>query len=70
MSATLDAERFSEYFGGSPIIRVPGFTYPVQCFSPVLWYKLFVLSVLQCDVVLIFDYFRSNLSTWRMFLRL
>lgn len=37
--------------------------------SPVLWYKLFVLSVLQ-DVVLIFDYFRSNLSTWRMFLRL
>ncbi|KAG5533941.1 hypothetical protein RHGRI_027960 [Rhododendron griersonianum] len=32
MSATLDAERFSEYFGGSPIIRVPGFTYPVQSF--------------------------------------
>ncbi|KAF7131678.1 hypothetical protein RHSIM_Rhsim09G0210000 [Rhododendron simsii] len=32
MSATLDAERFSQYFGGSPIIRVPGFTYPVQSF--------------------------------------
>uniref|UniRef100_A0A6N2NM09 Helicase ATP-binding domain-containing protein n=1 Tax=Salix viminalis TaxID=40686 RepID=A0A6N2NM09_SALVM len=28
MSATLDAERFSQYFGGCPIIRVPGFTYP------------------------------------------
>ncbi|KAH7841076.1 hypothetical protein Vadar_025239 [Vaccinium darrowii] len=32
MSATLDAERFSQYFGGSPIIRVPGFTYPVKSF--------------------------------------
>ncbi|GLT94049.1 hypothetical protein SLE2022_118120 [Rubroshorea leprosula] len=30
MSATLDAERFSQYFGGCPIIRVPGFTYPVK----------------------------------------
>ena len=29
MSATIDAERFSEYFGGCPIIRVPGFTHPV-----------------------------------------
>ncbi|KAI4381209.1 hypothetical protein MLD38_007306 [Melastoma candidum] len=28
MSATLDAERFANYFGGCPIIRVPGFTYP------------------------------------------
>ncbi|KAJ6736074.1 DEXH-BOX ATP-DEPENDENT RNA HELICASE DEXH2 [Salix viminalis] len=32
MSATLDAERFSQYFGGCPIIRVPGFTYPVKAF--------------------------------------
>ncbi|XP_076906180.1 DExH-box ATP-dependent RNA helicase DExH6-like [Bidens hawaiensis] len=32
MSATLDAERFSEYFGGCPIIRVPGFTYDVKRF--------------------------------------
>ncbi|KAI3728618.1 hypothetical protein L6452_17257 [Arctium lappa] len=30
MSATLDAERFSQYFGGCPIIRVPGFTYNVK----------------------------------------
>ncbi|KAK4492871.1 hypothetical protein RD792_000196, partial [Penstemon davidsonii] len=30
MSATIDAERFSVYFGGCPIIRVPGFTYPVK----------------------------------------
>lgn len=30
MSATLDAERFSQYFGGCPIIRVPGFTHPVK----------------------------------------
>ncbi|KAL5731522.1 RNA helicase [Ranunculus cassubicifolius] len=32
MSATLDAHRFSEYFGGCPVIRVPGFTYPVKSF--------------------------------------
>lgn len=32
MSATIDAERFSQYFGGCPIIRVPGFTYPVKTF--------------------------------------
>ncbi|XP_057545588.1 DExH-box ATP-dependent RNA helicase DExH6-like [Amaranthus tricolor] len=32
MSATLDAERFSQYFGGCPIIRVPGFTHPVKAF--------------------------------------
>ncbi|KAK6917992.1 Helicase, C-terminal [Dillenia turbinata] len=30
MSATIDSERFSEYFGGCPIIQVPGFTYPVK----------------------------------------
>ncbi|XP_031505555.1 DExH-box ATP-dependent RNA helicase DExH6 isoform X2 [Nymphaea colorata] len=32
MSATIDAERFSQYFGGCPIIRVPGFTYPVKTY--------------------------------------
>ncbi|KAL6554433.1 hypothetical protein OROMI_020106 [Orobanche minor] len=32
MSATIDAERFSMYFSGCPIIRVPGFTYPVKSF--------------------------------------
>ncbi|KAM4097227.1 hypothetical protein ACJW30_08G165200 [Castanea mollissima] len=30
MSATLDAELFSSYFGGAQIIRIPGFTYPVR----------------------------------------
>ncbi|XVF14443.1 hypothetical protein REPUB_Repub09cG0060600 [Reevesia pubescens] len=42
MSATLDAERFSRYFGGCPIIRVPGFTYPVKAF-----YLEDVLSILK-----------------------
>ncbi|OWM86275.1 hypothetical protein CDL15_Pgr011099 [Punica granatum] len=32
MSATLDAELFSSYFGGAPIVRIPGFTYPVQTY--------------------------------------
>ncbi|XWS35012.1 hypothetical protein CRYUN_Cryun21dG0088800 [Craigia yunnanensis] len=30
MSATLDAELFSLYFGGAPLIHIPGFTYPVR----------------------------------------
>ncbi|KAL6286987.1 hypothetical protein ACE6H2_011377 [Prunus campanulata] len=42
MSATVDAERFSHYFGGCPIIRVPGFTYPVKTF-----YLEDVLSILK-----------------------
>ncbi|MQM14756.1 hypothetical protein Taro_047692, partial [Colocasia esculenta] len=32
MSATMDSERFSQYFGGCPVIQVPGFTYPVKTF--------------------------------------
>ncbi|CAN8267015.1 unnamed protein product [Cochlearia groenlandica] len=30
MSATLDAELFSSYFGGTGVIHIPGFTYPVR----------------------------------------
>nr|XP_021514063.1 ATP-dependent RNA helicase DHX36 [Meriones unguiculatus] len=29
MSATLNAEKFSEYFGNCPLIHIPGFTFPV-----------------------------------------
>ncbi|XP_066989713.1 ATP-dependent DNA/RNA helicase DHX36-like isoform X1 [Macrobrachium rosenbergii] len=29
MSATLNAEQFSEYFNNSPMIHIPGFTFPV-----------------------------------------
>lgn len=32
MSATLDAEKFQEYFKGAPLLRVPGRTYPVEVF--------------------------------------
>lgn len=30
MSVTLNAELFSNYFGGAPAIHIPGFTYPAQ----------------------------------------
>uniref|UniRef100_A0A0D9YFG1 Uncharacterized protein n=1 Tax=Oryza glumipatula TaxID=40148 RepID=A0A0D9YFG1_9ORYZ len=42
MSATIDAERFSNYFSGCPFIQVPGFTHPVKTF-----YLEDVLSILQ-----------------------
>ncbi|KIK28427.1 hypothetical protein PISMIDRAFT_673419 [Pisolithus microcarpus 441] len=32
MSATLDAEKFSKYFGGCPVLHVPGRTFPVNVF--------------------------------------
>lgn len=32
MSATLNAERFSQYYECCPIIHIPGFTYPVSSF--------------------------------------
>ncbi|KAG0464187.1 hypothetical protein HPP92_020256 [Vanilla planifolia] len=32
MSATLNAEMFSEYFCGAPTIHIPGFTYPVRAY--------------------------------------
>lgn len=32
MSATLDAELFSSYFDGAPVVHIPGFTYPVRTY--------------------------------------
>ncbi|XP_035741323.1 ATP-dependent DNA/RNA helicase DHX36-like isoform X3 [Vespa mandarinia] len=32
MSATLNSERFSDYYNDCPIIHIPGFTYPVEEF--------------------------------------
>lgn len=34
MSATLEAERLAQYFGGAPIISVPGRLFPVETKSP------------------------------------
>ncbi|KAA8895162.1 P-loop containing nucleoside triphosphate hydrolase protein [Sphaerosporella brunnea] len=30
MSATVDAQKFSDYLGGAPVLKVPGRTFPVQ----------------------------------------
>lgn len=32
MSATLDAEKISQYFGGCPVLHVPGRTFPVDVY--------------------------------------
>ncbi|KAI5067330.1 hypothetical protein GOP47_0017858 [Adiantum capillus-veneris] len=32
MSATIDVELFSSYFNNCPVVKIPGFTYPVQSF--------------------------------------
>lgn len=32
MSATLDAQKFADYFDGAPILKIPGRTFPVEVF--------------------------------------
>lgn len=55
MSATIDAERFSQYFSGCPVIQVPGFTYPVRTisidFSNVILASLDKYSLIVCNAL-------------------
>ena len=69
MSATIDAERFSQYFGGCPIIRVPGFTYPVRIFFSRYYEILLIcLSDVLIEVVMSgVNGFRSRHFIWRMY---
>lgn len=30
MSATINQQTFVDYFGGAPVLEIPGFTYPVK----------------------------------------
>ncbi len=30
MSATVNEDQFSQYFGGCPVLHIPGFTFPVK----------------------------------------
>lgn len=56
MSATVDAERFAQYFGGCPVIRVPGFTYPVRTlFLRLLSVNLFTLCCFPINVMSFFN---------------
>lgn len=48
MSATLNANLFSEYFDGAPVLTIPGRTFPVE--------QLFLEDILElCDYVMEFD---------------
>lgn len=68
MSATIDAERFSQYFGGCPIIRVPGFTYPVRNHFSGYYEILICLSDVSTEVVISgINCFRSKHFIWRMY---
>ena len=55
MSASVDAARFSQYFGVCPIIYVPGLTYPVPIYtlySIRLWINYQLVSF-DCNVYLL-----------------
>ncbi len=32
MSATLNGSQFAEYYGGCPVLHIPGFMFPVTAF--------------------------------------
>jgi len=54
MSATLNAERFQQYFTGSPLIDVPGRMYPVEVFYTQApekdYYQATIKTVMQIHV--------------------
>ena len=52
-SATLDAEKFSDYFDNAPIFNIPGRRYPVEIMyskAPEVWrMDTYSLQHLQCS---------------------
>jgi ATP-dependent RNA helicase DHX8/PRP22 len=60
-SATLDSQKFSEYFNGAPVFNVPGRTYPVEIsrYSPYQFVEL-PANLKQCTVE------SQSLITWML----
>lgn len=56
MSATLNAEHFSSYYGGVPCIHIPGFTYPVE--------EYFLEDILQTINFRFNNFNRPNHQRW------
>ncbi|XP_020576741.1 DExH-box ATP-dependent RNA helicase DExH1 [Phalaenopsis equestris] len=55
MSATINADLFSKYFGNSPVIHIPGFTFPVE--------EIFLEDILEkthLQIMSEFDNFHGN----------
>ena len=70
-SATLSAETFSNYFGGVPIFRIPGRTFPVETYFAKSVQEDYVMAAVKqalqiresrCRVVLARDYVSSIVS--------
>lgn len=47
MSATLDAEKFQKYFGGAPLLAVPGRTHPVEIYYTPEYQDDYLVSALR-----------------------
>jgi len=39
MSATLDAQKFSTYFAGCPVVNIPGQSFPVEVSKYFTYFK-------------------------------
>ena len=50
MSATLNAERFQEYFEGAPLIDIPGRTFPVEIFYTPEPQKDYLVSAIRTTI--------------------
>ena len=45
MSATIDTQMFTEYFGNCPIVEIEGRSFPVQGIIDLLYYRRYFFSV-------------------------
>eukprot|EP01018_Ginkgo_biloba_P016943 Gb_40990 [translate_table: standard] len=57
MSATINAEHFSKYFGNAPMFHIPGFTFPVE--------ELFLEDILETTGYAIMSDFGSSQNSTR-----
>jgi pre-mRNA-splicing factor ATP-dependent RNA helicase DHX15/PRP43 len=57
MSATLDAQKFQDYFDGAPLMKVPGRTFPVEIFYTPEPERDYVEAAIRTVVQVLLDYY-------------
>ena len=50
-SATMDSDKFSNFFGNAPVFTIPGRTFPVQCLYSKTHVEVFFLSSVWVEVL-------------------
>lgn len=50
-SATLDSDKFSQFFDDAPIFRIPGRRFPVEIYYTKVYQKLICTSTCVCTIL-------------------